>query len=317
MSYSFRIRFNCSPHSTIQCEHSKLTVSVPDKGIIVTLCNPQADQPIKDADQLVLTGSGYESRQAAAQAGLQFQNALKVALARVRVGADFGERAAKGCYTPTGLNMLAEQHSRRVLNNTHGLMIYLSEPKPLFASMDAQAIRGFNPEIFATVLTQAIAQRPPLSDRDQLAYSLFNASFFQRTADSRFLLLVMAVEALIDPALCSPEGLDHVNSLISATRAASLPDVEKESMIGALRWLRTESINQAGRRLALIRLGTRIYDNKPATDFFSYCYKVRSDLVHGNLPVPTFEQVGNLAGTLEVFVSDLLTTLALGHPQRD
>lgn len=146
---------------------------------------------------------------------------------------------------------------------------------------------------------------------------LFNASFFQPTADSRFLVLVMAVEALIEPVSRSPEGLEHVDRLIEQTRAATLPGVDKDSMIGALQWLRRESINQAGKRLASMRLGGRLYSGRAAPEFFSYCYQLRSNLVHGNLPIPTFEEVGNVACILEVFVSDLLTSPILGHPKRD
>lgn len=46
--------------------------------------------------------------------------------------------------------------------------------------------------------------------------------------------------------------------------------------------------------------------------FFTRCYDLRSDLVHGNMPLPTYEVLSQLVGTLEVFVSDLLTIPILG-----
>lgn len=314
MSYTFRIRFNRSPHDTLESNDPELLMPIPNTGINVSLRNPKIDQPIKDADQLVLTGDGYSSEEAAAEAGILFQTALKVALARVRVGADFGERAAKSFFTPHGLRMIEEQSGQKVLNNVHGLMVFPSEPKPRFGSMNPQMVRGTSPHGFKAAFICAIEKQPSLTDREQLAYSLFNASFFQRTAESRFLLLVMAIEALIDPLLRSQEGLDHVDKLIEETTAANILPAEKVSMIGALRWLRNESINQAGKRLASNRLGSRHYSDESAPEYFSYCYKIRSDLVHGNLPTPTFEEVGSVAGTLEVFVSDLLTMPFLGPP---
>lgn len=147
-----------------------------------------------------------------------------------------------------------------------------------------------------------------------LALALFNASFFQRSADSRFVLLVMAVEALIDPAPRSAEARAYVDGLITQTRSSSLSEAEKQSIIGALRCLRNESINSAGRRLASARLPSKFYQDKLPPDFFSHCYQLRSNLVHGNLPFPTFEEVGAAAATLEVFVSDLLTVPFLGAP---
>jgi hypothetical protein len=124
----------------------------------------------------------------------------------------------------------------------------------------------------------------------------------------------MAVEALIEPISRSDESLMHVESLIWKTKNATLPAREKNSILGALSWLRFESINQAGRRTASERLGNRIYIGKNAADFFTHCYQIRSNLVHGNLPIPTFDEIGGLAATLEVFVSELLTVPVLGCP---
>ena len=292
-----------------------MQVSIPSENASIALKNLTPDQPIKDAEQLALSGRGYSSSHEAIEAGQKYQLALMVALARVRVGADFGERAAKGVYTEHGLKWLEQQIGHRVLNSAHGLMVFATDPKPRFAATSAKMVRGTNADAFQILLLEAIAKRPSLSDREQLAFSLFNASFFQPSADSRFILLVMAIEALIEPTQRSPEAREHAEQLISQTQLAKLPSAERDSMLGSLRWLLQESINQAGKRLVAARLGDREYDEMPASKFFSHAYQLRSNLVHGNLPYPTFEQIGSICGPLEVFVSDLLTSPVLGHPQ--
>lgn len=314
MAYSFRIRFNRSPTDAIQSAKNQLSVLVADKGVSIVLRATQDNLPIQDSDQLALIGTGYQTESEASAAGSQLQNALTVALARVRVGADFGHRAAKGVFTTDGLKWVQEQLGQRVLNNTHGLMVFQSEPKPRFVSANAKVTRGASPETFMSAFTQAITSQPEISERDFLAYTLFNASFFQPTADSRFLLLVMSIEALIEPALRSSDAQNHVESLITQTESSSLPAEERTSMLGSLHWLRRESINQAGKRLATERLGSRVYGDKTASEFFTHSYRMRSNFVHGNLPAPTFEEIGEVAAMLEVFVSDLLTSPVLGHP---
>ena len=69
--------------------------------------------------------------------------------------------------------------------------------------------------------------------------------------------------------------------------------------------LRLESISAAGRALASKRLGERRYLEMPAPRFFTECYDARSRLVHGRDP-PEYKELGRLAASLEVFVSDLL-----------
>lgn len=316
LSYSFRIRFNRAQIKTIQLDASKLVVPVVDERLSIALLARNEDLSIRESDRLALFGSGYESVDEADLAGRQIQNALIVALARVRVGADFGHRAPKSWISEHGLKRYEEEIGQRVLNDIHGLTVFPSNPKPRFASFNAQVTIGVSPDAFMTAFKQAIALQPKITDRDLLAYTLFNASFFQPTADSRFLLLVMAVEALLEPALRSKDAQEHVSSLIEQTKSSLLTPEEKNSILGSLRWLHRESINQTGKSLAIERLGVRTYGDRVAADFFSYCYQLRSNLVHGNLPVPTFEELGSAVGQLEVFVSDLLTAPILGHTQQ-
>jgi len=262
---------------------------------------------IKESDQLALIGTGYDSIDEANIAGIEFQNALMVALASVRVGADFGDRAAKGMFTGYGLKWAEKLFNRKVLNNIHGLMTYQSDQEIRFVSMNGDLVRGTTLESFMLAFTNAIKKKPTITKRDLLAYSLFNGSFFQPKADSWFLLLVMAVEALIELAPRSTEATNHITSLIQETKSSELEENEKNSIIGSLRWLKKESINQSCKRLINKQLGNTIYADKTAEKFFTYCYNLRSDLVHGNIPTPTFKEIGSAAATLEVLVSDLLT----------
>jgi hypothetical protein len=147
-----------------------------------------------------------------------------------------------------------------------------------------------------------------LSARERNALEAFNASFFYPGADPRFLLLMTAIEALLDPRPRSPEAIAHVEQLIGATDGNDkLSAGEKASMLGALGWLRKESIRQAGRRVVAARVGAAEYDGLSAVKFFSHCYDVRSRLVHGLDPFPAWDEVNLINGPLERFVSDLIT----------
>ena len=84
------------------------------------------DQSLKEAKQWLLTGEGYGSEAEALEAGARFQDALIIALAGQRIGADFGYREPKGQFTLHGLQSLEGKINQRVLNNAHGLMVYLA-----------------------------------------------------------------------------------------------------------------------------------------------------------------------------------------------
>lgn len=305
--FSFRIRFNRSATDTIQTEENEITLLPSGATTPLRFHNPEPNGTIFNATQLALIGDGYQSSDEASSKGQIYYHALIVALARHRVGSDFGLRTPKGLFTNHGLAWLEQELQQRVLNSDHGLMVYETEPKPKFALTKFDAVRGINKEMFESTFLAATSKNLEFSTQEIIAFSLFNDSFFRQSADSRFLLLMIAVEALIELRPHTGTTIKHVESLISQTTTALLPELDKKSLIGSLQWLKKESISQAGKQLTEERLGERKYMNLPAPKFFTHCYSLRSKLVHGNIPFPTFEEISSTVGDLEVFVSDLLT----------
>ncbi len=307
-TYSFRLRFQRSPEDTVNINSPSWEWRLGEGLPTLLLCAHKPETPIKDSEILVFKSEGWSSQKEAEEASATYSDALILALARLRIGADFGYRAPKSAFTLNGLAMLEAQIGFRVLNDVHGVMFYESDPPPRFAACGASLLRGVSQNQFESVFSRAVATRKHISPRDRLALELFNASFFQKTSDSRFLMLVMAVEALIELAPRPVGAVAHVEMLIRMTEESkTISSEEKASLLGSLRWLRSDSINQAGRRLATSRLGHRCYMDQSAPAFFSRCYNLRSRLVHGTHPFPTQFEVGNVVAQLEVFVSDLLS----------
>jgi len=307
-TYSFRLRFNRSPTDTVNIDAPRWEWRLGNQLPTLLLCAHKQETSIKDSQVLVFKSDGWPSQEEAERASGRYSDALMLTLARLRIGADFGNRAPKSAFTRAGLAVIEATVGFPTLNDVHGVMFYESHPAPRFVSLGANLLRGVSQDHFEKVFSQAVANPKPLSPRERLALELFNASFFQKTSDSRSLMLVMAIEALIEPSPRSLAAAAHVETLIRATDdSETLSSEEKASLLGSLRWLRSESINQAGRKLALARLGNRRYLERSAPAFFSHCYDLRSRLVHGTHPFPTQDEVGAVVAQLEVFVADLLS----------
>jgi hypothetical protein len=307
-AHSFRLGFRRSPNVSLGIDDSRWECRIGEGNPALVLCSKAKGTSIKDSERLVFKSDGWPSEAEAAQAAAKYIPVLQVALAKLCVGADFGDRGPKSVWTQHGLAMLKQQTGERALNDEQGVMVYESEPPPIFISTSASALRIVDPGRFELAFSQGAKKGCSFSDSEALAFKLFNASFFQKSADTRLLMLVMAIEALLDPPPRPPDALAHVDSMIGATKeCATLSPEERESLLGSMKWLRLESIRRAGRRLAAERLGDREYHNKKAPGFFAYCYDLRSRLVHGKHPFPTFQEVNVAAGSLETFVSDLLT----------
>jgi hypothetical protein len=307
--YSFRIRVNRAPTDTINIQSSSIELSSPISTEPVIFSSGDKSKTIQQSDKLVLRCAGWSTSKDALTAGQVFRDVLMRTLARLRVGADFGARAPKGLITEAGLALLEQQFGERIINDMHGLMVYPTERAVRFALLGTPSlVRGVSQELFEKVFSMAMSSSYELPDRERLAFDLYNSSFFQQTADARFLLLVMAVEALLEMHPRSDVAREHVEHLVSLTQTSeALSRDEKQSLLGSLRGLRSESIGQAGRRLVKERLGMRTYMERKPSKFFSHVYSLRSRLVHGATPYPDRDEVASVAATLEVFVSDLLS----------
>jgi hypothetical protein len=191
----------------------------------------------------------------------------------------------------------------RVLHDVHGPQVFECRPPPVFATVDLDLLVKRSPERFRELVAAALEKDIALTEREELAFELFSGSFFEPTADGRFLLLMMAVEALTVVEQRSKAAAAHIDELVATTQAAALTPEETESLANALRMLKRESISRAGQRLAQ-SLGSRTYLDQQPPDFFKRYYSLRSRLVHGNQPYPSFDEVNSEAGALELFVRD-------------
>jgi hypothetical protein len=314
MAQEFRVRFKLSKRLRINADPSQLSLASPEEDNETVILRPRDENvSFGEADELVLMGGLYESAQAAETAADQWTVRLRSAFARLSIGADFGARGPTGLFTNAGLRMLEEHTGHRMLNDVHGAMVFDSEPVPRFVKTELEAVVGKPGDRVVAMVKAAARLGVKMTERQQLAYDLFSASFSEASADARFVLLMMAVETLIEPRSRGQAVVDHVDRLISSTRSSSLPSEEIESIAGSLRGLYIESIGQAGKHLART-LGDRRYADESPEAFFRRCYQMRSDLVHGRHPRPGWSEVNELAAPLERFVGDLLSGPLLDEP---
>lgn len=267
-----------------------------------------SDVSIKEAESAAAHGGPYETIEQARSRGETWLSILKTALAAVNIGADFGLRSLQGGrFTEAGLAMLRQNFPDvNVMNDEPGVMVYQGDGRQVrFYSGSARGsvIKPAARVVKAVELAMAVDE--PMSEERQVAYDLYAASFSQPSPDARFLLLMLAMEAMIEPLPREQAVVNHVAKLEEATRNAELPQDQRQSLLNSLEFLRKESISQAGRRLVRT-LGERRYAEMSPSRFFTDSYALRSRLVHGAHPLPTLNEINHRAAPLEVFVSNLL-----------
>ena len=313
--YCFRHRFEFPRSRKIGIEENAVTLWQTADDQRVRLVSLDADS-LKDSSSAAIVGEGFTSASDALVAAKRWRGILTRSFAGIQLGADFEDRAARGGLSDFVREGIFEEHGRSVLND-YGLNVFDCEPPPLFDRVGSAGLVVSARENWLRALDAAMSV-PEISDIERLAYDIYASAFVvQFSAEARFMLLMMALETLIEQAERDAPTRSHVDRLIEVTRISELPNREKASIAGSLQWLYVESVTRAGKKLAAT-LGDRTYNNETPPRFFAECYDVRSKLVHGHSARPGRDVVGRLAANLETFVGDLLAgsnVVAATRPQ--
>lgn len=143
MPFCARMRFKLGERVRINYPGNELVLAeVPDHGEDVRLMTSPKGQMINEAEPTCCVAREFPSETEAHQAGVRRQGRIEKAFARLNIRADFGGRGPTSMATYAGLKMLEEQHSCRVLNEVHGLMVFECEPWPRFEHRRADRHRG-------------------------------------------------------------------------------------------------------------------------------------------------------------------------------
>jgi hypothetical protein len=311
MTYSFRNRFKVKEHIFQADAHEYLLADSPAEGRVVLRAARQNER-ISEANELAVEGSGYPDFDAARDAGRKWRQWMISALARDMKAAEFGdeddERLAveweSVATNPADLlTSIGIKSGDLITQDRIGLLVFKTEPARrflIFAMGTPTISQGI--EVFLEGPLKAARERAyaPWDERQKLAYALVHSALFDAEPETRYIQLVTAIEALLPDTKRPPEVLSVMESLKATVK--NMDDIGDESRSRVLQILGDNRESIARRGEAFVSKLEKNYDGMTPVQFFKACYKKRSDLVHGNLPVPDVKQYRRL---LE-FVLDLL-----------
>lgn len=307
--YDFRLRFNFAEGYRINSDVEEIELLVLPLGERIRMRSGAIGTPIKDHAQVAVLGGPFASEDQARDAAEKTKRALLYWAIEQRLGIDFGDGKQRSGVTKAGLAMLQKQHGCPVRNNIHGIDVYEHVEKLRFVSIHMKAQLSKQPPKLINTFQREYLHTRQLMEKQVLASEIYASSFFDVSPRSRFITLVTAVEALLE----RPKRLDVVEELVeefkAKTQLSNIDEQTKKSIIGSLKDLKCESITQAGRTLAGRLIPNEIFDGKSSANFFSYCYDLRSQILHRGKVKKVKDRlvdISHLANVMESFVAKLL-----------
>ena len=304
--YDFRLRFHLPGHDHINSDAEELLVLNDSSGVTICLRSGGRGSPIKVHSRASLIGGPYPSAEDARTAAERAKRALLLWAVRSRVGIDLGGRRPRGVITTAGLQWMERQVGAPVRADVHGIDVYEHVDGLVFAAFNAEASLGKAAPAFVEQIAGAITSPVPMSAKQELAGEILSASYFEASDRSKFITLITAVEALLDPQPRPAAARELVAKLIEIVDGSGMDDGTRSAMSGSLQWLKQESIGQAGRTLATRLLSGRIYQAQPPARFFTFCYELRSSILHFGTVPATVVDFPSVCAVAHEFVCDLL-----------
>jgi hypothetical protein len=306
--FTVRLRMRLSPRRGLGFPEADLQVPFPASPTgRLRLVSGDGRTPIAKSKMIVLRTSGFSTPAEALTFGDTLKHALKLALARLHIGADFGEHSPKHFLTDAGVKFFAGGDPRPALRDEWGPMAFPTGPAPIFVNPgNITALLTTHSDRFESVLREALERGLRVPDDEVLAFELFSGSQFEASERARFLALVMAIESLLPDVPRDPASLALVDFLLSIVRTCKdVDEPNRASLQGALARLRSQSTRATARAFLQGRLGDREYLDKSPSAFFDLCYALRNRLVHGSDQTPD-EEIRRCVGQLEFLVADAL-----------
>ena len=314
--YDFRLRFNLPEAYRIDSSEEEIELLVLPLGERVRLRSDAPGTPIKSHNRAAVLGGPFASQDQARDAAEKSKRALLYWAVEQRVGIDFGDGKQGSGATKAYLAMLEKQHGCPVRNDIRGIDVYEHVEKRKLVSVNADATVGKHPPRLIDIFQREYLHSRQLTDKQVLASEIYASSFFDVSARSRFITLVTAVEALLEPLERSNEVKALVAELEATTRQSTIDEPTKASIIGSLGGVRVQSISQAGRTLSRSLLPDELFDGQSSVDFWTRCYDLRSKILHTGTIAGESVDMWHLANVMESFVNRLLLEALNSEPQQ-
>ena len=319
-SYGFEHRFllTTGHRLPIEAKEIKLAIGRPEGQVTLDVFNPS--EPFNATSEFIMTGKGFLTKFSAINAGDMARSELIKTFVHLRIGAYFGGGGGSDTSASIAMALPYLVDIPRLYINDYGFKLQTPEE-----SGDSSGVSGVNSLItlrshITAVITPGFirfnealgdaTRSQNISKSEEIAYDYFSIAPFAGLVEANFMMLMMALEALIDQRPRSILEREHIQLVIDRTLVLRESDNTQKgiwnSLLGGLEEMKQrESVRQAGKRL-IAKLSDHQYSGVAPMKFFDECYVVRSRLVHGLVPVPTKEEIGQLNGPLADLVCDLI-----------
>ena len=309
-TYRLRFRFHVSQKGMITGNEKEIEFTLPNQRSATRHCTDA--EKFSDSTKFVILSGGYSTEGQALEYAGKLKDAVLCFGAKFRLGVDVGKDKASGHVSKHVKDKIFDEQSIKMIDDVHGITAYSEDYPTSCVSISSVGIVSPPREssFFTKEVCKILETPDPLGNQIKLAMELLTSSYFESSPRARFLTLVLAAESILAPENHESDVKYLIDEFIEKTKVSDITSKEKQSVLGSLNWLYKDSISQSLRKMASKHLPEKTYGGLSPEKFISKCYDARSKLVHTGSVENSKYNIGTLAANLEVYMTDMLTTIA-------
>lgn len=301
MTYGLRLWFHLHEANPINSDTDQIEFSLGERKIKL---KSEFGNSIKGSNALILLSGGFDSQENAVEYGTRLQNSLSLCGPLLRRGIDVGsEKTIIGAGRT--IKKSSEDEGAQFLEAVHGLLVYREDIETKFITGHPPTVTiSFHSEDFFSALDTAYQLDPIYTPKEEIAFKLYNSSFFENTPTAKFLSLINVLEVLSNRSDEDESVKIILRDLISFVKSSHLGDAKKEQIINRLSGLMKESVSSSIRSLI------RSYLGEAEARFCTEAYNVRSRLLHDGTLIYRENEFGQKICQLDEIVAHLMIRIS-------
>jgi len=262
---------------------------------------------------LALKSGPFESASEAEASGQKVLAGLVLASLRGAYGVSIQAQVPGGGVTNYGKKTLGAGRFDAIFDDAYGLTIFEDPGRAAFVRIGEMRLSiAARETAFVETWSAAATAAVRWDDRTLIGYDLYASSRFENSTRARFLLLIMAIEALVEQSRRSESEVALIERLLHTINDARLPTEQSAPLLSGVGMLKNVSISHACRSHLGRSIAARIVTDPEAAEHFTACYRIRGQIVHGGA-TPSASQLSDHSSRMETTVRELLMAAIEGR----
>jgi hypothetical protein len=306
MSYRFRLTFHHSAYGFFQIDEEFATFTLGD-GTELTLTARNGDT-LSKASQFYIDVGSFPDEKTARACGERLRLRLRVLNSLLGLGFTVPLKDTVRNNVPDEQKAnLTQAVDCVILDKVEGISVFPDDGKHVEICMSIQArVRPSDPAYLFNALSEIWPLEMTLTVRTATALEILSRATAETSPRSRFLLIYLAAEQVVDKGRRSSAAIILIGELLEIVRRRSGEDKDIASLEGSLSKMCDQSFKSALMRIAEVNPSVKI-NGMPLKALFSKSAELRDKLAHTE-NVPKKLNIDLLSNNLRHFVMNMIWT---------